>query len=457
MQKIFFKKNKIVEHSLFLAIFLIYLDSYQIFQIPFSWIGSSILLLIAFFLYFNEKISFSLAIFIIYLIATIPTLVNIFYSEYDIRYLVLRIFSFSSFTFILYVLVKTSESKLILKSLKKVYYSVFIISIYTYFAQIFNLYEPQRNRPGTGILGFDVQTNFWIYSSHRMVGTFREPIFLVSILFPAFLVLHYNQKNSNIFYIISGVLFGLTKSELVLIFIIGTFVLDLILKETTIKNLYFVSIFFIAFSVSLIECELSPKNFECPQQESNQNQIINSGQDAADEIPDKNDSNINISNIIPENNLNNIEFQDRERSDILEFTYNYLPENIGFGFQNTNRIYTESLATPVLNEQYLVNRTQPKYLRSKYLSKSLGTGRYFLTYENVNLQNNFIFNLFSIGMSYAVFLFLVLIYCFNKSLEFGLKIAIILFVISLSSMEDLLPIFGLYLGLMFTMDRDENK
>ena len=60
-------------------------------------------------------------------------------------------------------------------------------------------------------------------------------------------------------------------------------------------------------------------------------------------------------------------------------------------------------------------------------------------------------------MSYAVFLFLVLIFCFNKSLKFGLKIAILLFVISLSSMEDLLPIFGLYLGLMFTMDRDENK
>ena len=81
MQKIFYKKNKIVEHSLFFAIFLIYLDSYQIFQIPFSWIGSSILLLVAFFLYFNEKISFSLAIVIVYLIAIIPTPVNFFYSE----------------------------------------------------------------------------------------------------------------------------------------------------------------------------------------------------------------------------------------------------------------------------------------------------------------------------------------------------------------------------------------
>ena len=457
MQKIFLKKNKIIESFLFFAIFLICLDSYQIFQIPLTWIGSSILLLVAFFLYFNEKLSLNLAIFVIYSIATIPTLVNLFYSEYDLRYLVLRIFSFSSFTFILFVLVKTSKSTLILNSLKKVYYSVFIISIYTYFAQIFNLYEPQRNRPGTGILGFDSQTNFWIYSSHRMVGTFREPIFLVSILFPAFLVLHYNQKNSNLFYVFSGVLFGLTKSELVLIFIIGTFILDLILKEITIKNIYFVSIFFIAFSVSLIECEISPKNFECPQQELNQDEKINSGQDQSDDINNKNENDVNISNIISDNNLSNIEFQDRERSDIFQFITSYLPENIGFGFQNTNKLYTESLATPVLDEQYLVNRTLPKYLKVKYLSKSFGTGRYFLTYENVNLQNNFIFNLFSIGMFYAIFLFLVLMYCFNKSLKFGLKMAIILLVISLSSMEDLLPIFGLYLGLMFTMDRDENK
>ena len=107
--KIFFKKNKLIENSLFFAIFLIFLDSYQIFQIPFSWIGSSILLLIAIFLYFNEKISFNLAIVIVYLIAIIPTLVKFFNSEYDIRYLVVRIFSFSSFTFILYVLVKTSK------------------------------------------------------------------------------------------------------------------------------------------------------------------------------------------------------------------------------------------------------------------------------------------------------------------------------------------------------------
>ena len=68
---------------------------------------------------------------------------------------------------------------------------------------------------------------------------------------------------------------------------------------------------------------------------------------------------------------------------------------------------------------YLVNRTLPEYLNVKYLSKSFGTGRYFLTYENINIQNNFIFNLFSIGMIYLVFIILFLIYFFIKILIKG--------------------------------------
>ena len=62
---------------------------------------------------------------------------------------------------------------------------------------------------------------------------------------------------------------------------------------------------------------------------------------------------------------------------------------------------------------YLVNRTLPEYLKVKYLSKSFGTGRYFLTYENINIQNNFLFNLFSIGMIYLVFI-LYFLYIFSK-------------------------------------------
>ena len=106
---------------------------------------------------------------------------------------------------------------------------------------------------------------------------------------------------------------------------------------------------------------------------------------------------------------------------------------------------------------YLTNRTLPEYLNVRYLSGSFGTGRYFLTYENINLQNNFMFNLFSIGMIYFVLLFCVILFSILNNFRNGLKISFILFSVALASIEDLLPIYGLYLSLMFTMEKDENK
>ena len=105
---------------------------------------------------------------------------------------------------------------------------------------------------------------------------------------------------------------------------------------------------------------------------------------------------------------------------------------------------------------YLTNRTLPKYLKVQYLSDSFGTGRYFLTYETINVQNNFLFNLFSIGMFYLILNAIVIIYFFKKNFSHGLKVFLILITIGLGSMEDLLPLFGLYLSLMFTMDLNES-
>ena len=84
-------------------------------------------------------------------------------------------------------------------------------SLYVFIAQIFNFFEPFRNRPGTGIFGFDEQTNFWIYGSHRLIGSFREPIFLVSILFPVFVILHFKTNITKLNYALFAILFGLTK------------------------------------------------------------------------------------------------------------------------------------------------------------------------------------------------------------------------------------------------------
>ena len=151
-----------------------------------------------------------------------------------------------------------------------------------------------------------------------------------------------------------------------------------------------------------------------------------------------------------------MQFEDSERSDIISFTLDFISLNSGFGFNNTNEIYTKHLSKNINHEMYLVNRTSPEYLKVKYLSKSFGTGRYFLTYENINIQNNLLFNTFSIGLIYLVFIMLFLIYFFYKDFDQGLKYLLLVVSISLASFEDLLPIFGLCIGLMFTMDRNES-
>ena len=111
----------------------------------------------------------------------------------------------------------------------------------------------------------------------------------------------------------------------------------------------------------------------------------------------------------------------------------------------------------MLSKTYYINRTLPEYLKVKYLSAPFGTGRYSLTYENINLQNNFLFNLFSVGVLYIVLLLLILIIAFSKSYKTGLKVLLFLIVISLSVYEDLLPIYGFFLGSMFKINKNENK
>ena len=45
----------------------------------------------------------------------------------------------------------------------------------------------------------------------------------------------------------------------------------------------------------------------------------------------------------------------------------------------------------------------------------------------------------------------------QNNLQNGIKITFFLFSVAIASIEDLLPIYGLYLSLMFTMDQNEDK
>ena len=434
--------EKLIEVFLFICFSLIFLDSYQFFSIPLTWIGSALLFVIAFSVYLKENIKINKLFLLILIICLTPTIFNILLNDsfvIDFYYTSLRLFSFISFSFTIYIFFISNYKELAIKVLKSVFLLAVIFSLYTFFAQLFNFYEPFRNRPGTGILGFDTQTNFWISGSHRLVGTFREPVFLVSLLFPCFLVIHYKSTNSKFFYLFSAILFGLTKSELALFFILFFLIVEIVSKNFNHKAMLFIIVFVTCFFVSIKECDISPNNIECPQHESNvTTDIIDNSIDTQTSSP------------------NSFEFNNRERLDTLSFTQAYLTTNTGFGFNSTNEKYTYYLSKNIANEMYLTNRTLPKYLNVRYLSKSFGTGRYFLTYEDVNIQNNFLFNLFSIGMFYLVILFLAVIYLIKANFKSSIKIIFVIFSISLAAYEDLLPIFGLYLSLMFTMEKNAN-
>ena len=449
------KNETLIEILLIISLFLSFLDAYQLFNIPLNWIGGSMTILIFVILYFYENMKLPSLIKLGVVIALIPTLFNypIINELIDGEiYTLLRVFSFLSFIFILFVTSKSRFSYTIINALEKIYVASLFISMYTYLAQVFNLFEPLRNRPGTGILGFDAQVNFWISGSHRMVGTFREPVFLVSLLFPVFLVLHYRKIQPVYFYILSALTLGLTKSEYALILVVVFLFIQIITKEINYKIICFTTLFLVCFFLQIKECDISPSNIECPQVSN----LTNSNDTSETFDSSTENTGVDSNNIQADYELNKIAFEDQERSDIFSFSIENMKYNTGFGFQGTNKKYTEFLAKNVKEEMYLTNRTSPGYLKIKYLSNSFGTGRYFLTYENINIQNNFLFNFFSIGTFYLLAILMVLIYLLLNNFTRFLYVSMLIFTISLSSIEDLLPIFGLCLGLVFTMENHED-
>ena len=442
--------EKILEILFFLSLTLVFLDSYEFMEFPLTWIGNFLIVGICIFIFIKEKMRTNLLLILVIFTTLLPTIFNLFTFEFlssEIIYTITRVASYLGFLVTFFVISKSQFKDIIFKNLINVFYLIVALSIYTYLAQLFNFYEPYRNRPGTGILGFDIQTNFWISDSHRMIGTFREPVFLVSILFPSFLVIHYKSINTTFFYVLSAVLFGLTKSELSIILLVAYLFVEIILmKKLNSKVIIFSFVFVLCFLIPINECEISPENYECPQ-----DNVIENNDTEITKYSDDEDLDYRASS------PRDFEFQNRERLNSLQFFTNFLSENSGYGFQSTNQIYTNFLAKEVNYEMYLTNRTLPRFLNVRYLSESFGTGRYFLTYEKINLQNNFMFNLYSIGMIYFILLFCIILFSLQNNFHNGIKIAFILFSVSIASIEDLLPIHGLYLSLMFTMEQNENK
>ena len=445
------QKLKVInKYCFYLGFLLIFLEAYQIFSIPLSWIGLSLIFLYS----FNFKnifttnpllkvliIGFIILIIIdLSFIASNPHLLNI-------QYFVLRIFNIISFV-VLFILFKNNDviQDLQLDTKIKNFIIIFsVLSIYIYFAQIFDLFEPLRNRSNTSVYSNSLQTTFWPEASHRALGTFREPSYLVSYFLPLiYLRIKSLNKLSFTTLILCSAIIGLAKSDFSLVFCAFLLLIEIIEFITRKKIDYQIIIFsiiVISFSqINIVECNLNPDSKDCLNyfEEKEEANIFN------DDIV------FNDSNNFTEEYDSLIDF-DNERFAIYRFVLDSFDNIDHKGVLYANIVFQEYSSKLTQIEMYLTNRTQPNYLLDNFPTQNFGTGRYSLIRYPINLQNKLVFYYVSYGplvLVTIILLLLNLIKNYNNNFQFKYFIVIILFLI-LSPIEELNSYFGFILGYAF--------
>ena len=445
------QKLKVInKYCFYLGFLLIFLEAYQIFSIPLSWIGLSLIFLYSFnfknIFTSNPLLKVLLIGFIILIIidlsfiASNPHLLNI-------QYFVLRIFNIISFV-VLFILFKNNDviQDLQLDTKIKNFIIIFsVLSIYIYFAQIFDLFEPLRNRSNTSVYSNSLQTTFWPEASHRALGTFREPSYLVSYFLPLiYLRIKSLNKLSFTTLILCSAIIGLAKSDFSLVFCAFLLLIEIIEFITRKKIDYQIIIFsiiVISFSqINIVECNLNPDSKDCLNyfEEKEEANIFN------DDIV------FNDSNNFTEENDSLIDF-DNERFAIYRFVLDSFDNIDHKGVLYANIVFQEYSSKLTQIEMYLTNRTQPNYLLDNFPTQNFGTGRYSLIRYPINLQNKLVFYYVSYGplvLITIILLLLNLIKNYNNNFQFKYFIVIILFLI-LSPIEELNSYFGFILGYAF--------
>lgn len=446
------QKLKVInKYCFYLGFLLIFLEAYQIFSIPLSWIGLSLIFLYSFnfknIFTTNPLLKVLLIGFIILIIidlsfiASNPQLLNI-------QYFVLRIFNIISFI-VLFILFKNNDviQDLQLDTKIKNFIIIFsVLSIYIYFAQIFDLFEPLRNRSNTSVYSNSLQTTFWPEASHRALGTFREPSYLVSYFLPLiYLRIKSVNKLSITTLILCSTIIGLAKSDFSLVFcafLLLIEIIEFISRKKIDYQIIIFSIIVISFSqINIVECNLNPDSKDCLNyfEEKEEANIFN------DDIV-FNDSNNNFI----EENSSLIDF-DNERFAIYRFVLDSFDNIDHKGVLYANIVFQEYSSKLTQIEMYLTNRTQPNYLLDNFPTQNFGTGRYSLIRYPINLQNKLVFYYVSYGPLVIVIIILLLLNLiknFNNNFQFKYFIVMILFLI-LSPIEELNSYFGFILGYAF--------
>ena len=422
-------KNNIYVNIIFISIFLIFLDAYEVFSVPISWIGLSLLLIPA--LLEGKAISNSGNIKIIYIFSiliSIPQIVflvnNEINSSYNL-YIFLRYLNIFSFIFLFYFSLyffNTKNINLAMLGINRFIIFFSVITIYIFVAQIFDLYEPFRNRANTDIAEM-TQATFWLSQPHRAMSTFREPVIFVTFFFPLVLIyLKYNNNKNYLIAVMSGFALGLSKSDLLRV--IGLLIVFYLLlnylstKEIKISFVFLILSMFTSSTLGLLECNLNPNSIECSKFDEDVKKINDSG-----EIKIK----INSSNpvILDNDRLSSIRF-------FLNTLPNLNPEGIG-----------------------IVNIKFNDYMNERFQESQLST-------ENMrNVQNLIIFYTLGFGFVFPVTVFLLYLnLLFSKVRDFDLLFFFILSIfLFISPIEELNAYFGLILGLsfiLFTKNKNES-
>jgi hypothetical protein len=234
--------------------------------------------------------------------------------------------------------------------------------------------------------------------------------------------------------ILSSIVIGLTRSDLVRIYCFITLLVLLVfyIKTKELNKAIFPVCLVLLFSLTGIrECDLNPDSSDC------------------------------ITSDTISTEVETIVFRDLEktfkigddRNSVLDYAIFSFRNLVPKGVTKVNADFSSYLSQDISNEMYLTNRTLPEFLLNRYEAKNFGTGNYSLLRYYPNVQNLFINATLSLGAAFIAFLFLVILHLFisaKKNVSFYLFFLLALFFL-VTPVEEFNAFTALVVGVGFNM------
>lgn len=426
--------------TLIFILFLISLDAYSFFNIPLQWIGLAFLSL---FLLINLKFietRYNTILYLFVALLFLPILFEIISDNSLLRNLSyqLRIFNFVTFLIAFYAsfsLFRNINNDTFINYLEKLLVFVSLIAIYIFFSQIFDLYEPLRNRSNTSYRGsISIQTTFWPYEPHRAMSTFREPVLFISYMIPLSLILFFEKNKINFFTILTiSLALGLSRSDLLRIYIflglIAYFIIGIYKKFFEIKKVLPLILILLFSLISIKECAVNPTSQECRD--------LNVATDVR---------------VISFEDIDSVIEVDIDRSNTLNYLTSGNINFVGDGFNSIVKNFQNYVTEEINNEMYLTNRVLPKYLNSRYQAQNFGTGDYPIVFYPRNTQSLFV-NLLSAFGVFPLIIISILLYVLilNRNKARVVEFTFLTSFFFIIPIEEFNALTGLILGYAYTM------